>query len=179
MPKQKRRLIVHISDEHSGHKLGLCNPETVIQEESGKEKQFELTETQKEIWDLHTSNADKLAGMNDKQTDIVILHTGEPTHGDRHNKYLMSQRISDQVDISVMNYEPLFSRCKNIKMMRYAMGTDDHNFGEGSAEITMSKILGLMHKGLDCRAVYHGLLDIDGFEIDYAHKGPTKALENG
>jgi len=79
---KSRYIVAILSDIHSGHKLGLANPKTKLEDESnGKVKTFypQLSETQKFMWEVYEWGKDetiKLAGKD----DVILIHDGDPTH---------------------------------------------------------------------------------------------------
>ena len=173
MQKYKRKIIAVLSDTHGGHKLGLCNPNVKlksIENADIREYSPELSETQKFMWNVlewGASETIKLAGKD----DIVLLHDGDPTHGNAKFLETMTTRMSDQILIAVSNLEPLLKH-KNVKVARFAAGTGLHEMGEGSAALLIAENIRSKYPKLNTEVVYHGLLDIDGFLIDYAHHGP-------
>lgn len=55
---------------------------------------------------------------------------------------------------------------------RKVVATGVNNFLEGSADILIAEQLRAMYPEKNISNLYHGLLEIDGFNIDYAHHGP-------
>jgi len=80
---KSRYIVAIVSDEHAGHKLGLCNPKAKLEQlENGKIIEYypQLSETQKFMWEVHEwgkEEALKLAGKD----DVILIHDGDPTHG--------------------------------------------------------------------------------------------------
>lgn len=163
-----------INDIHSGHKLGLCNPETELEDHSnGATITYhpDISEIQKLMWDTHIWGLENTIDLADKD-DIILVHDGDPTHGKAPFLETMGTRMSDQIIIAEANFAP-WLKYKNVKMMRFAIGTGIHEMGEGSSSILIANALQNEHHKLDVDVVYHGELDIDGFKIDYAHHGPN------
>ncbi len=173
----KRRIIAVISDTHAGHKLGLANPKTELEEiENGEVKKYHptLSETQKFMYETYqwgVSETIKLAGKD----EIVLIHNGDPTHGKASFLELMTSKLSDQLLMAQANVEE-WLQYPNIHTVRFAAGTGLHELGEASAQVLISNALRGKHSKLDIGVVYHGLLDIDGFTIDYAHHGPNVGI---
>jgi hypothetical protein len=172
--QKKRTIIVIASDTHAGHKLGLCNPETILEDNTnGAITKYnpDLSETQKFMWDTYEWGVEetiKLAGKD----DIILIHNGDPTHGKASFLETMSSRLSDQLLIGEANINR-WLQYKNVKMVRFAVGTGIHELGEGTAGILIANALSNKYPKLDMSVVYHGLLDVNGFVIDYAHHGPS------
>lgn len=173
----KRRIIAVVSDSHAGHKLGLCNPKTELEQiENGKVIKYypQISETQKFMWNVYLwgiNETIKLAG-ND---EIILIHNGDPTHGKASFLETMSTKLSDQLLIAQANIE-LWLQYPNIHIIRFAAGTGLHELGEASAQILIANALRGKYPDKDIGVVYHGLLDIDGFLIDYAHHGPNVGI---
>lgn len=172
-----RMLLAAVSDTHGGHKLGLCNPDTLLEDITSNDvKRYspQISEVQKWMWETYLWGIDetiKLAGKD----DIILLHNGDPTHGKASFLQLMSSRQSDQIDIAVANFDP-WLQYENVKMIRFAVGTGIHEMGEGSSSITISKMIKAKHSHLDIQTIYHGLLNVGNFLVDYSHHGPSKGI---
>ena len=69
-------------------------------------------------------------------------------------------------------------KIQNVTFVGITVGTGAHNFGEGSAEILVSDRLSAEYKNVTTRVAYHGLLDIMGCKIDFAHHGPHPGSRN-
>jgi len=171
---KSRYIVAILSDIHSGHKLGLCSPKTKLEDnENGTIRIYhpQLSETQKFMWEVHEWGKDetiKLAGKD----DIILIHDGDPTHGKASFLETMTTRLSDQILIAQANFE-IWMKHKNVKMVRFAIGTGIHELGEGSSSTIIANTLRGQYPEKDIGVVYHGLLDIKGFTIDYAHHGPN------
>ena len=171
---KSRIIIAIVSDEHGGHKLGLCNPKTKLEQlENGKIIEYypQLSETQKFMWEVHEWGKEetlKLAGKD----DVILIHDGDPTHGKASFLETMTTRVSDQILIAEANLSG-WLKYKNVKLVRFAVGTGIHELGEGSSSIIITKLLSNKYPEKDISVVYHGLLDVKGFMIDYAHHGPN------
>lgn len=171
---KSRYIVAILSDIHSGHRLGLCNPKTVLEDiTNGKVTTYnpQLTETQNFMWEVHEWGKEetiKLAGKD----DVILIHDGDPTHGKAPFLETMTTRMSDQFAIAEANFD-VWMKHKNVKMVRFAAGTGVHEMGESSSSLTIADALRRSYPEKDIGVVYHGLLDIKGFTIDYAHHGPN------
>ena len=108
---------------------------------------------------------DKARGLMDR----IVL--GDATQGLRYIDHLVSTRLADQIEIGVMNLRPWFEHA-GVTVARMTKGTGSHVLGEGSSEILIGQQLAALYPDVDVQVVYHGLLDVDGVELDYAHHGP-------
>lgn len=173
MKKYNRKILAVVSDTHAGHKLGLANPETELQQiENGEVKIYspQLLETQKFMWDVYKWGIEETVSLANKD-EIVLIHNGDPTHGKASFLETMTNRIADQLLIGQANVEP-WLQYPNVKTVRFAVGTGLHEFSEGTAATVIANALINKYSKINIGVVYHGLLDIDGFLVDYAHHGP-------
>ena len=173
--------LVVISDSHAGHKLGLCSPEVKLQEEdqSGRivEKPAQLSAFQEYLWgEVYIPAVDTITSIT-RGHAVVLMHMGDMTHGDGHAEELMSTRIENQIRIGVANMRPLMEM-PGVVAMRAAYGTGVHEFGEGSGALLITDMLKVMYTGIDSANMYHGLAEIEGAGVDYAHHGPGPGLRS-
>jgi hypothetical protein len=172
--KYNRKIIVGLSDFHSGHKLGLLNPQTILEDEDeeGNITKWnpKLSEAQKYLWeDIYQPSVDSIIQLAEKD-DICVLYVGDITHGNHYISQQVSTRISDQILIAEANLSPLLE-AKQTKMVRIIKGTGVHEFGEGSSAVTIDKMLRNKYPKKDIKSLYHGLLSIGKFYVDYTHHG--------
>lgn len=171
---KRRTILAVISDIHSGHKLGLCLPEVTLERIENSIREYyhpELSATQKfmaEVYQWGIDEITKLAGGD----EIIGILNGDPTHGKASFLETMGTRMSDQIDIAKFSINK-WLQYRNVRRWRFAVGTGIHEMGEGSASILTAHALQDKYPDKDIGVVYHGLLDIDGFTIDYAHHGPN------
>jgi len=174
-------LIVVIYDSHGGHTYGLLNPDTVIEaiDMEGNTYQYcpPLTEIQKHLWYNITVPALEATKELAWKSPVAVLSGGDITHGNGFKEELVTTRISDQKFIAEANFLP-FIELKNTNYARFVKGTGVHEFGEGSASIEVAGLFQRRFPKKDIKALYHGLLNIEGYEIDYSHHGPTPGKRN-
>jgi hypothetical protein len=176
----KRVILAVASDKHGGHKLGLLNPETVLEYEDSKGNIIKWTPTlepfQQYLWGLHQKHVEDVKHLAGKD-NIVLIDNGDLTAGNKYMHEQVSTRIADQFDIASWNLRPWLD-LKNVKTLRITKGTGAHNFGEGSAEIITQRILKGKYPKKDIRTIYHGLAKIGGVTVDYTHHGPGTGSRN-
>jgi len=176
----KRIILAVASDKHGGHKLGLLNPETTLEDEDRKgnlvEWHPELEPFQQYLWKLHQKHIDDTKHLAGKDP-IIVIDNGDLTAGNKYPHEQVSTRISDQFDIAAWNLRPWLD-LKNVKTVRITKGTGAHNFGEGSSEVITQRILKGWYSKKDIRTIFHGLADISGTLIDYSHHGPFTGSRN-
>lgn len=167
--KMSRRIVVAVADFHSGHKLGLMDPETVLPSDDGPYTPG-TTATQRYLWELCREYMGRVIALADGD-DVVLFHDGDLMHGDRYPEQLVSTRKADFVLIARQNLQP-WMKVPNVSAVRLLLGTEAHNFGEGSGEILVAEMLDNQHPKVDVKAYYHGLIDVGGVEFDVSHRGP-------
>lgn len=174
------RTIVGVeSDTHGNCKLGLLNPNTELVEEDESGNTYwhkpELNRFQEFLWELRNENLNKLDEFA-AGDDVVAMHLGDMAHGNKYVSRLVSDRPGDQYVIACDNFAPWFDR--ELKAMRIVAGTGAHNFGFGSVETVVTRMLKEQFPNVDIAMVNHGLLSIDGASIDYAHHGPSPGIRD-
>jgi len=175
-----RQILVALADTHGGSKLGLLQPDTVLWEQ-GPEGELiewipELSATQEYLFECYCQdieNAIELAAGD----PVIVLHVGDITQGIKYPALLVSNRIADQFIIGEENLAPWF-RYPNVTAARLAMGTASHVFGEGSSEVLIARALAQRFADRDIKGLYHGLLDVQGLTVDYAHHGPGPGIRD-
>lgn len=179
-PSGARKILVALADTHGGHKLGLLNPavEVYDEDEHGNlvPRKPELTATQEYLWDCYQEDIDSSIALA-AGDPVVVIHNGDLTHGMKYPQQLMSTRKADQILIAVDNLVPWF-RHENVTAMRLATGTGSHVFEEGSSTILVAAQLKAHYPAVDTEVVGHGLADVSGVSVDYAHHGPSPGIRN-
>ena len=169
-----RFLIMQESDRHGGNKLGLMNPEVILEDlqRDGNAKLWKpnMTESQRLLWDLELENIEKVKKLAGRDK-VHYIESGDPTQGDKHKAELVSERLADQISIAVANSKPIYG-LKNLKTARYAVGTGAHNFGQASGDILIVNHLKALYPKVDIDLCYHGLIHYGDFTVDFAHHGP-------
>jgi len=158
-------IIVALSDEHAGFKLGCFNPESDLIDGPWK-----LTASQEFLWALK-QNAVKFIKRFAGNDPITIIHCGDPAHGLRYPTELVSTAPVDQVRIAVANWRPLLN-LSNVMRVRCATSTEAHSMGESSTDHLIADVLRNEYPGINFAVTHHGLISIDGYTIDFAHHGP-------
>lgn len=169
-------------DTHGGHRFGLLNPETKLEQEDeyGNPIKYspELYGVQEFLWNNiyvpGISEVNKLA----KRDDIVVIHLGDLTQGKVHSKHWVTTRMSDQFYIAEATLLPWFE-FKNLKGMRLTKGTNAHNFDEASSDLTIEGFLTRRFpKFKNIKTVFHGKENIGKCLVDYSHHGSNVGTRN-
>jgi len=170
----ERFIVLAESDEHSGHKLGLCNPNTLLLSDKKEVYGPSLVGFQQYLWDLRTKDlawVEVLAAGD----PIVYIHGGDITHGTRFPTQLMESRMSDQPTIAYHNAIPVYE-LHNVIAGRIIIGTGLHVFGEGSSEILVAEMLRAKYPKIDTWPIAHSRITIGGIIFDVAHHGPGAGI---
>jgi len=168
----KRKLVLVVTDWHSGHVLGLCSPDVRLEDPDTGEKTVipSLTDTQRYLWDVYrddVESARKWAGRD----PVILLHLGDMTQGNKHPEQLMSNRRSDQVAIAVKSLELPLSRVQNVEAVRLVQGTSAHD-PIGEMTILAAKDKDLYKLCRNIKTTIHTVMTVGGAKVDYTHPGP-------
>jgi hypothetical protein len=164
-----------MSDSHGGHVLGLANPETELQDDKKGHYQPDLNDYQLYLWNKIYLKAIKDTANLAGKDEIVLFHIGDPTQGNKYPNEQMTTRMADQLRLAKWNFMP-WLQYKNVKKVRLAKGTSSHSFGEGSSEVLLEDVLSDKFPKVDIRTIYHGLANVSGIDVDYAHHGPGQSI---
>lgn len=175
-----RAWIVALSDTHGGHKLGLLNPDTTLYDENEAGDMVpwtpKLTAFQEYLWPLYQNTIEKVKALVG-QDEVIVIHNGDATQGNRFPQHLVSTRMADQIIIAINNLK-VWLDVPNVTALRIVKGTGAHVFDEGSSEILIAEQLKALYPERDVACLYHGLLDVNGYTIDYAHHGPGGGMRD-
>lgn len=163
-------------DTHGGNIHGLMNPDIVLYRDNDKGDIVPYTpaatETQKYLWLFREQCLQKVANIIGKDK-LYYIHTGDQTQGDKYVSEWVSTRKSDQIAIAFENTQRIVEVLgDNLSAMRFAKGTVSHEFGEGTSANILQSMYTKAWPDIDIKTVWHGLVEIEGVSIDYAHHGP-------
>lgn len=185
MRKNKERMILVVSsDWHAGHQLGLMNPETKLASEiidgQGQAVQtwneYHLGHYQRYLWETVWEPGIKEVKKLADGSPVALIVNGDITQGQRHPEQLVTTSIANQFLIAAGAAEPWIEQIPNLKMVRFSYGTASHIFSEGTSPVIVSQLLKPKFPNVSIEVVHHGLLDVNGVTIDYAHHGPSQGI---
>lgn len=163
-------ITVFLADEHGGHKLGLCNPHTIMWDEGPdgepKARKPEQGEVQRYLWRHYVKFLNVVKELANGEP-IALINVGDLTHGIKHPDGLMTASVDDQTQIAFWNLKPWFDEC-NVKTCRLLVGTYAHTF-DGSTEAIVTRLLRTIAPEADIKTVSHNLLHIGKWTFDVAH----------
>ena len=166
--------VLNTGDWHSGHKLGLCNPETEfwsVDENGNREVEYPvLTHTQEYMWKIFPEHVAEVRSVTGDKP-VILFIGGDSTHGNKFPEQLTRWRPADQIAIAVANVGAMISEL-NIVKIRLIGGTGVHSLGDNSADISMETQLRDKYPQIDTQLVMHGLAEVNDVTFDIAHQGP-------
>jgi hypothetical protein len=179
-----RRILIVTSDWHSGHRLGLMNPETVLYEQliDGKSKDgiskldYTLGEYQNYLWhDIWLPSIDKINQIADG-SPVGMTVNGDITHGNKYPDQLVTTSMANQFLIAEGCIKPWLEQVPGLNFVRFAIGTGSHIFNESTSPVIVSELLRPKYPDVNIGVVHHGLVHAGGVKIDYAHHGPSQGI---
>lgn len=170
----QRAILLVLSDLHGGHRHGLMNPATVLEETDEEGNLLEnyhpqTTRIQEYLWGQYTewvSEVKEIAGSD----PLYIAVNGDITCGDKYPQLRVSDRMADQFLIAEADFWPLYDL--KPKAVRIIKGTGAHVFNQGTSEIVVSSMLKTRYPDVSTEVKDHGLFTIEGVSIDISHHGP-------
>jgi hypothetical protein len=173
-----RIIYLILSDTHGGNELGLVNPEIALpKQDLDQTGSLRVTETNKFLWeDIFVSGLQKVCNLAGDDP-IIALHNGDLAHGIKYMDETIDSSMVVQFVVAVENMKRVLE-IPNVVMLRLISGTASHSFGQGSVDAMAAYTLRGMFPGRDIQSYHHDLLDINGFTIDCAHKGPNTGKRN-
>lgn len=175
----KRKIIALLADMHSGHRLGLCNPEGEIVETSESPpitQKVELIEFQEYLWRVYMDGFEKVLKLAGKD-EIIVEHLGDITQGSKYAHQLVAPEPNNQRRIGYWNLYP-WLRCKNVKVMRLVTGTPVHDGDELGSPVLVCEYIRDRHPNIDVKVTHHSLQNIDGFLLDVSHHGSHPGIRS-
>ena len=201
-----KRLIAALqSDKRAGHRVGLCNPATMlpVDDEIGRgvEVPVAITPFQQALWDMYTEDIVAILEFAGGD-EVVVFDLGDQVQGHKYPDNQMTSPMSDQFAIARANWAP-WMRQPNVTRFRFSKGTGAHTYGEGSSETILAAELAYfltadavsatpydndsaenqlaqqLGRQVDVKAVYHGVAELaPGLRLDYAHHGPGPGMRD-
>jgi len=196
---QKKRTILYVeSDDHGGNIRGLMSPDTRLPDDNlilelandedlsfteaelmviSDPKEFDycyhspkLRSFQLYLNKLRNRNLEWLVDLS-AGDEILYLHLGDITQGQKYVSDWVTTRIGDQFLIALANHRPIME-LPNLKAARYVEGTSSHVFGDGTSGGVVTAQLKAEYPEIDVKPIHHGLIEYNGLLIDCAHHGP-------
>jgi hypothetical protein len=179
-----RKILVVTSDWHSGHRLGLMNPDTVLYEQRidrapGKtvsELDYTLGEFQQYLWYEVWLKGIEIVKQIADGDPVGLIVNGDITHGNKYPDQLITTSLANQFLIAEGCAKPWLDQLPGLNFIRFAVGTGSHIFQESASPVLVSELLKPKYPDVDVGVVHHGLLKANGLKVDYAHHGPSQGI---
>ena len=177
-----RVLVAVLSDTHANHKLGLLHPDTIIHDEDPETGDLvahhpKLGPAQEFLHQAATEDFEATKALADGDY-MALVHLGDMCQGANGNgRELVSSRMSDQFAIAAANLRPWFE-LPNLMRAVFIKGTAYHEFGEGSAALTVAAMLRPEFPYKPIEVPYHADAEVRGLKFDLAHHGPPPGVRN-
>jgi len=155
------------TDTHAGHEHGLCYPE--LEGPDGEKERVSLNPTQQKLWELRENNLVRLR-KRVKRKKWMYIHVGDQTQGNKYWDSVAALTISRQNKIAYANMLPILRMKPDY--IRIAKGTPSHEFGDGGSAEILHNYYRMKFPKLDIKTKWLGLINIDGYKIEYRHRGP-------
>ena len=170
----RRVIVLFVADMHAGNKLGLMNPDVILfqQDDYGELVEWKppLGALQSRLWPWFEEDVQAVADLAGDD-EIIYIHQGDVVQGSKHHVHQVGNREANQLLIAISNQAPILS-LPNVKQARFIAGTAAHDGIGASKVVEVVHVLRQQYQAVNFRALYHGVIDIDGCRIDYAHHGP-------
>ena len=170
----RRVIVLFVADMHAGNKLGLMNPDVILfqQDDYGELVEWKppLGALQSRLWPWFEEDVQAVADLANGD-EIIYIHQGDVVQGSKHHVLQVGNREANQLLIAISNQAPILS-LPNVKQARFIAGTAAHDGIGASKVVEVVHVLRQQYQAVNFRALYHGVIDIDGCRIDYAHHGP-------
>ena len=161
----KLALIV-VSDGHTGHKNGLLNPISEL-EEGVPVPMYSIPQS---LWNI-TEEVRDWVNTNCKKYDKWLINLGETTQGNAHNDDLLTAEMHLQFKWAAEAMYP-FLDMKGMKGARFLQATSWHEYGDGSSSKLMIEILKAKYQKLDIRQAVQSRMLADNVLFEWTHHGP-------
>lgn len=171
--RNRRRVVVALSDLHCGLRLALLNPATVLLDANGDEWTPSLTATQRYLWDVYQGHVRDVADLANGDPVILLLH-GDMTQGLIHWSGVWGTRLYDHIVGAVACLDPWVEVC-NVQAVRLALGTEAHTH-EGTSEYLIARELSATQPKCNIGISQHYRLTVGQAVLDIAHHGPGAGI---
>ncbi len=175
MSNQRRVIVLALADLHSGNKLALMSPDTVLKEEDEHGRLInyspQLSAVQSTLWPWFIEDVKQVKELANGD-EIIVLIVGDLVQGTKHRVLQVSPgRDRDQLAIAYANLSPVLS-LPNVKHVRIVAGTAAHGGIGANTAADAVEALSYMYPNIEIQGCYHGEINIDGCAVNYAHHGP-------
>ena len=159
------KCFIVISDQHTGHKQGLVNPDSELEEDVP----IPLYPIPQSLWAI-TESVRAYVNENCKKYDKWLINLGEVTQGNEHKDDLLTSAMHLQFKLAAETMHP-FLDMKGMKGARFLQATSWHEYGDGSASKLMMELLKAKYPKLDIQQMNQSRMLVDDVLFEWTHHG--------
>ena len=154
-----------ISDQHTGHKQGLINPDS----ELADDVPIPFYLIPRYLWDI-TEEARLWVTTRYPKSEKWLIHLGETTQGNKYPDDLLTTDMSLQFKWAAETMHP-FLKMKGMRGARFLQATSWHEYGDGSSSKLMVEMLKFKYPKLDIRQMNQARFAVGDALFEWTHHG--------
>ena len=159
------KCFIVISDQQTGHKQGLVNPSSELEEDVP----IPVYPMAQSLWDI-TENVRAYINENCKKYDKWLINLGETTQGNKLTEDLLTAEMHLQFKWAAETMYP-FLDMKGMKGARFLQATSWHEYGDGSSSKLMVEMLKAKYPKLDIQQMNQSRMSVDDVLLEWTHHG--------
>lgn len=156
-----------ISDTHTGHKQGLVNPDSKL-EEDVPVPVYPVAES---LWQI-TEEVRNWVNENCKNYNKWLVHLGELTQGTEYKEDLLTTSMFEQLKLARETIYPFLDMPK-MKGARFLQATGWHEFDDGSSSKESAYVLKAKYPKLDIKQMNQSRTLVNDVLIEWTHHGAS------
>jgi len=161
------KCFIVISDMHTGHKQGLVNPDSKLDEDVP----IPLYPIPESLWNI-TEKVRDWVNTNCKKYDKWLINLGETTQGNLHKDDLLTAEMHLQFKWAAEAMYP-FLDMKGMKGARFLQATSWHEYGDGSSSKLMAETLKSKYPKLDIKQMNQSRMVVGDTLFEWTHHGSS------
>ena len=161
------RAFIVVSDAHTGHKNGLLNPSSEL-EEGVPVPMYPIP---KLLWSI-TEEVREWVDTNCKKYDKYLISLGETTHGNKYADDLLTSEMWLQFKLASETMYP-FLEMSGMKGAHFLQATSWHEYGDGSSSKLMAENLKAKYKKLTIKQMNQSRIFVDSTVLEWTHHGSS------
>ena len=159
------KCFIVISDGQTGHKQGLVNPSSEMDEDVP----IPLYAIPKSLWAI-TENVRAWIDTNYPKAHKWLINLGETTQGNQYKDDLLTAEMHLQFKWAAETMYP-FLDMKGMKGARFLQATSWHEYGDGSSSKLMVEMLKAKYQKLDIKQANQSRMLVDDVLFEWTHHG--------
>ena len=161
------KCFIVISDSHTGHKQGLVNPDSKLDEDVP----IPLYPVPESLWQI-TEEVRDWVNTNCKKYNKWLINMGETTQGNKFQDDLLTAEMALQFKWAAETMYP-FLDMKGMKGARFLQATGWHEYGDGSSSKLMTEMLKMKYSKLDIKQMNQSRTLVDNVLFEWTHHGSS------